>query len=61
MIFSCEIKKLNRKYIKVVCRDNISYTFNSYRVENDCIVGTLNGEFGRIIPFSAIIAIEYKM
>lgn len=61
MIFACEIRKLNRKYIKVVCRDNISYTFNSYRVENDCIVGTLNGEFGRIIPFSTIIAIEYKV
>lgn len=61
MIFSCEIKKLNRKYIKIVCRDNISYALDSYRVENDCIVGTLNGEFGRIIPFNSILAIEYKV
>lgn len=61
MVLAYEIRKLNHKVIKVMLRDNLSYSLDKYTIENDCIHGSINGEFGRIIPFSAIIAIEYKM
>lgn len=45
MVFVYEITKLKHKNIKVMLRDNLSYMFDKYEVTDDCIKGSLNGEF----------------